>query len=420
MKKLSVFSTGIILFLIAPNLSFSQANTKLSNLVSPTAVNQHLLPNTNNTKYIGSTSKRWRQGFFYDKVSIRPSTDNANFPLYPLHIVNPSYSRGINVENTYIGNDDRAGVYSYSVNNPGYGYGVRGYGGYRGVYGQGVGGNYTGTSVGVYGTATGTAGNRYGVYGSASGGTFNAAGYFNGAVHAVSYNVISDRKFKTDITPLKNSLDKLMKLKPATYHFKTAQYGKIGLSEKNQLGLIADEIKQVFPELVTEAVQPAEYGEDKTEILSPETKYESVNYLGLIPVLIASIQEQQKTMAALKAENDEFKAVNEELKTRLNKLELNLGKTVNSVTLTSAKLTQNNPNPFNQNTIINYFVPEKAGKAFMNISDINGRVIKTVALTQKGNGQLVLDAQQLSPGSYQYSLSIGGRLIDTKKMVLIK
>lgn len=419
MKKLSVFSTVIILFLIAPKGGFSQANTKLSNLVSPTAVNQHLLPSSSNTKYIGSTSKRWRQGFFYDKISIRPSTSDANYPLYPLHIVNPSYSRGINVENTYIGNSDRIGVYSRSVNNPGYGYGVQAYGGYRGVWGIGEGGSYTGLTAGVYGTASGTAGSRYGVYGSATGGTFNAAGYFSGAVYAVSYNIISDRKFKTGITPLKNSLDKLMMLKPATYQFKTAQY-KMGLSENNQIGLIADEIKQVFPELVTEAVQPAMYGEDKTEILSPETKYESVNYLGLIPVLVASIQEQQKTMAALKAENEEFKAVNEELKTRLTKMELNLGKTVNSVTLSSAKLTQNSPNPYNQNTIINYFIPEKAGKAFMNISDINGRIVKTVALTQKGNGQLVLDAGQLSPGSYQYSLNIGGKLVDTKKMILIK
>src|SRR4028118_2301592 len=142
MKKLQLFSGGIILLLIAPDASFSQANRTLSNLLSPTAVNRSLLPNTNNTRYIGNTSRRWRQGFFYDKVSIRPSTSTASFPLYPLHIVNPNYVRGISVNNTYIGASNRTGVYSRSVNNPGYGYGVQGYGGFRGVYGHGVGSNY--------------------------------------------------------------------------------------------------------------------------------------------------------------------------------------------------------------------------------------------------------------------------------------
>ncbi|MEO8712390.1 MAG: hypothetical protein ABI405_09725 [Parafilimonas sp.] len=43
------------------NYGFTQnANTTLSNLTLPTAVNQHLLPKNNNTRDLGSASKSWR------------------------------------------------------------------------------------------------------------------------------------------------------------------------------------------------------------------------------------------------------------------------------------------------------------------------------------------------------------------------
>ena len=147
------------------------------------------------------------------------------------------------------------------------------------------------------------------------GGTFNAAGYFNGDVWADNYFTISDRKLKTGITQLtaSASLEQLMRLKPSAYEFKTADYPQMGLPKGKQIGLIADEVKQVFPELVKEAVHPAQYEKDKRMILHPEEKYEGINYIGFIPVLIASIQEQQKTIDDIKAENEAMKAENQEL-----------------------------------------------------------------------------------------------------------
>src|SRR4051812_28680881 len=112
MKKIQLFSWAFFLLLITPMLGSSQANTKLSNLVSPTAINQHLQPGVYNKYYIGSSVKRWRQGFFYDKISIRPSFNSAHYPNYPLDIVNPTYSRGISVNNTYVGDKHYTGVYS--------------------------------------------------------------------------------------------------------------------------------------------------------------------------------------------------------------------------------------------------------------------------------------------------------------------
>jgi hypothetical protein len=51
---------------------------------------------------------------------------------------------------------------------------------------------------------------------------------------------------------------------------------------------------------------------------------------------------------------------------------------------------------------------------------MNGRVIKNIAVTANGKGQLVLQAGLLTTGTYQYALIVNGRQIDTKRMVLIK
>ncbi|MGK0238288.1 MAG: hypothetical protein ACI92G_001753 [Candidatus Pelagisphaera sp.] len=54
----------------------------------------------------------------------------------------------------------------------------------------------------------------------------------------------SDRELKTDIKPLGNLLSKVLKLKPSTYRFKS-------LPESNeQLGFIAQDVMEVFPEIV--------------------------------------------------------------------------------------------------------------------------------------------------------------------------
>lgn len=84
------------------------------------------------------------------------------------------------VKHTY--STDTHAVEGISQPRPGYGYGLYGQGGYRGVYGWANGQDYNGAScIGVYGVASGTAGTRIGVYGYASGGTSNWGSYFLGS-----------------------------------------------------------------------------------------------------------------------------------------------------------------------------------------------------------------------------------------------
>ena len=89
----------------------------------------------------------------------------------------------------------------------------------------------------------------------------------------------SDSRLKKDINLLQNSLQKITQLNGYNYYWKNEN------SDKNlQTGVIAQEVRELFPELVNE---------DKDGILS-------VNYSGLIPVLIESVKEQQKQIDDLK------------------------------------------------------------------------------------------------------------------------
>jgi hypothetical protein len=83
-------------------------------------------------------------------------------------------------------------------------------------------------------------------------------------------------------------------------------------------------------------------------------------------------------------------------------------------------LEQNIPNPFNQTTLINYYVPETAGHAFIKVTGMNGNAIKTIELNNTGSGQITLQTATLASGNYTYSLFVDGNLIDTKVMVLAR
>lgn len=66
MKKFLLQSLTLVMMILPAinQLAFSQANTSLSNLTSPTSVNQNLIPSSNNSKDLGSSTTSWRDGYF--------------------------------------------------------------------------------------------------------------------------------------------------------------------------------------------------------------------------------------------------------------------------------------------------------------------------------------------------------------------
>ncbi len=174
----------------------------------------------------------------------------------------------------------------------------------RGVAGFAFGGNAATSSnnSGGYFEATGAATN-YGIYASTGGSGTNYAGYFQGNgkftgnLYANAVYQTSDSLVKTNIVPMPVSLDKVMSLKPKKYDMKTDEFAGMNLPTGKQYGLLAQDVATVFPELVSTFTISAD--EAKKDKSSSITKFEGINYTGLIPILIEALQEQQAQIKAL-------------------------------------------------------------------------------------------------------------------------
>ena len=246
----------------------------------------------------------------------------------------------------------------------------------------------------------------YGIFGVATQNSFgnSYAGFFDGDVHVDgTFTHTSDRKLKENLTKTEDVLSKLSQLNSYTYTFKANK--NLNLPMGLQHGLVAQELEEVYPELVSQVVYPI-YNE-KQEIISTAT-YKSVNYIGLISELTAAINELNAKVKDLEGQL-ETKVV---YKSNFSSQELD------KINKNSYQLEQNTPNPFSESTIISYALPEDQNKASILIFDLNGRLVNSYDLTQN-RGELKINATDLNgAGMYLYTLSTNGEEIITKRMIL--
>lgn len=181
------------------------------------------------------------------------------------------------------------------------------------------------TRTAVYGTAWyGTGTNRagyfygyggttaYGIYATVGGATTNYAGYFSGDVYTSGSYLPSDEKLKNNIVDYNGALSNVMQLAIKSYNYnQEGDFKKMNLPKGEQVGLIASNMKQLFPSLVkNNSFDFNEYDEKgmPVENATPRIfEFDVVNYAGLVPVLVKAIQEQQEMINNLKKEVDSLK-----------------------------------------------------------------------------------------------------------------
>lgn len=83
-----------------------------------------------------------------------------------------------------------------------------------------------------------------------------------------------------------------------------------------------------------------------------------------------------------------------------------------------SKLFPNAPNPFGKETKIEYYIESFDQTAYITVNDLNGTTLFTYPIKNIGNGNVIVNADNLPSGIYLYSLIIDGQEIDTKRMVL--
>jgi hypothetical protein len=103
----------------------------------------------------------------------------------------------------------------------------------------------------------------------------------------------SDERLKTDITEISGAVDKVMQLRGVTFRANelAESYGYV--SNKEQVGVIAQDVEKVLPQIVVPAPFDIMQLQEGVEISRSGENYKTVHYEKLVPLLIQAIKEQQ-------------------------------------------------------------------------------------------------------------------------------
>jgi hypothetical protein len=207
----------------------------------------------------------------------------------------------------------------------------------------------------------------------------------------------SDINLKDNVVPLTGALALIEQLQPKRYTFRTAQYPQMNLPMEPQLGLIAQDVQAILPELVHSSYM-AEVVDSAGTIISPEVNYMGMEYLPLVALLIAGMQEQQDQIAQLQ----------QDLSLCCNS-GVNQGRSMSSandfgVVETDLRIV---PNPVAANTQLRYTVGTP-GRVRLEVSDGMGRLIEVLEEGQRTAGEFTYhwNTSQLAPGTYYCTLLV--------------
>ncbi len=117
---------------------------------------------------------------------------------------------------------------------------------------------------------------------------------------AIAGACLSDSRFKRGVTPFEPMLSKIAALRPVHFYWRADEFPTRAFGARQSYGLMAQEVEQVLPELVSTDVDG----------------YRAVNYSKLPLLSVQAIKD-------LKAENDVLKAQLALVETRLTQLEAN-------------------------------------------------------------------------------------------------
>lgn len=210
----------------------------------------------------------------------------------------------------------------------------------------------------------------------------------------------SDANLKSNIKPLENMGDLLADITPVSYTLKSTTNDEVaqkdGLYSQSseerhlQYGFIAQEVREIYPDLVYE---------DSDGLLS-------IDYTGFIPLLVDAMKDMKATIQEQQAEIESLKNPVKEKST---------GSDAGAVV---ASLSQNKPNPFKVTTTVACVIPDNVSTAFLCVYDLNGSQKLRRNIKQRGNVDVTIEGNSLTAGMYIYTLICDSQEIDSKRMIL--
>ncbi len=220
-------------------------------------------------------------------------------------------------------------------------------------------------------------------------------------IYTYNLDKISDGRQKEKIRDIEKPLELILNIKGVKYDLKKEYaYDETIIQDpddilmleekrKNKFGFIAQDVYEVIPEVVRY--------DDSTDVYGME-------YMELIPVLVEAIKVQNEMILKLeeKIKDKDEKSAEEPIIEDDAK----------------ATLGKNRPNPFNENTIIDYYLPSTVHNAVLYVYDLQGKQLRNIKINEREKGQVIIYGSELQAGIYHYSLIADGHIIGIEKMVL--
>jgi trimeric autotransporter adhesin len=255
----------------------------------------------------------------------------------------------------------------------------------------------------------------------------------------VGWTVFSDGRFKTNVKENVSGLEFIKALRPVTYTLNVkginAKLNAANNPSDDANAKSADAemdnatdaaAKIIYSGFIAQEVQAVaeKLNYDFSGVDKPQTKdgMYGLRYDNFIVPLVKAVQELSK-------KNDEKDDIIIQLTERVSRLEQSAKSNSNASALTSdlqkainntgASLEQNVPNSFNSSTTIGYNIPASVNKAQIIVTNAAGNAVKIFTLN-KGASSINIQANELSAGSYYYTLIVDGKKVDSKKMILVK
>ena len=95
----------------------------------------------------------------------------------------------------------------------------------------------------------------------------------NGKIYTQGIHLSSDSRLKTAVETIPSALEKILSLRGVTFEWKTEEFPERNFADGTQIGLIAQEVEAVFPELVSQG------------------EYKAVSYASLVSPLIEAVKQ---------------------------------------------------------------------------------------------------------------------------------
>jgi len=265
-----------------------------------------------------------------------------------------------------------------------------------------------------------TMNNLIGVFGSSANGANNGGWAFwaEGKTFSTTSATwhTSDANLKRDIEELdrNSALEGLLQIPLKTFSYNTEEYGFMGMEDGLNRGLLAQDLETIFPDLVLDMHRPGRVS-DEGEQIEPDVDFKAVNMNGLLPIMIASIQEQQTTIDELRSMITDCCAAQSRM------APLSGG---HSAAPTDGMLQEQRlliiPNPVADLTRLEYYVPQ-AGKVSLTVSNNDGKLLATLReeMAQEGAHNYSWNTTDLAAGTYFCTYMLDGAVV-VKRAVKVK